>query len=105
MLGSNSPTTPSSPETPVTYYTDYTTLLTGSYWSGAEVTGQPVFVTYSFDAVAPASDAANLAPSAYATFTPFTAAQQVEARQALTDWSSSSTIAGGGSGIIFLQEI
>jgi len=87
----------------VTYYTDYTTLLTGSYWCGAEVTGQPVFVTYSFDTTAPPSDANNLAPSAYATFTPLTAAQQAEAQQALTDWSSSSTQAGGGSGVIFLQ--
>ncbi|MDQ2861736.1 MAG: M10 family metallopeptidase C-terminal domain-containing protein, partial [Pseudomonadota bacterium] len=85
------------------YATDYTTLLTGSYWSGAEVTGQPVFITYSFDATAPASDAGNLAPSAYATFTPFTAAQQAQAQQALTDWSSASTIAGGGSAIIFLE--
>jgi len=87
----------------VAYATDYTTLLTGSYWSGAEITGQPVFVTYSFDTTAPASDVGHLSPSALATFTPFTAAQQTETQQALTVWSSSSTIAGGGSGIIFLQ--
>ena len=85
------------------YATDYTTLLTGSYWNGAETPGQPVFVTYSFDATAPPSDASHLTASAYATFTPFTAAQQAEAQQALKDWSSSSTIAGGGSGVIFLQ--
>jgi len=91
------------PEHPVAYATDYTTLLTGSYWSGAEITGQPVFVTYSFDTTAPASDVGHLSPSALATFTPFTAAQQTETQQALTVWSSSSTIAGGGSGIIFLQ--
>ena len=47
------------------YATDYTTLLSGSYWSGAEIVGQPVFVTYSFDATAPAADQNNLAPSAY----------------------------------------
>ncbi len=76
--------------------TDYTALLTGSYWNGIEVTGKPVFVTYSFDSTAPASDAANLSASAYATFTPFTAAQQTEAQQALQEWSSNS-------GIIFLQ--
>jgi len=85
------------------YATDYTTLLTGSYWSGAEVTGQPVFITYSFDATAPASDAGHLNASAYATFTPYTAAQQAQAQQALTEWSSASKVAGGGSGIIFLQ--
>ncbi len=83
--------------------TDYTTLLTGSYWGGAEVTNKPVFVTYSFDAVAPPSDANNLSPSAYATFQAFTAAQQAQAVAALTEWSSASTVAGGGSGIIFLQ--
>ena len=85
------------------YATDYTTLLSGRYWNGAETPGQPVFVTYSFDATAPASDAGILSSSAYATFTPFTAAQQAQAKQALQDWSSSSTVAGGGSGIIFLQ--
>jgi Ca2+-binding RTX toxin-like protein len=85
------------------YATDYTTLLSGSYWSGAETPGQPVFVTYSFDATAPASDVGNLSASALATFTPFTAAQQAEAIQALTDWSSASVQPGGGSGIIFLQ--
>jgi len=84
------------------YATDYTTLLTGSYWSGQEVSA-PVFVTYSFDATAPASDVGRLAPSALATFTPFTAGQQAEAIQALTEWSSASTVSGGGSGIIFLQ--
>ncbi len=85
------------------YATDYTTLLSGSYWGGAEVTNHPVFVTYSFDATAPASDAGRLAPSAYATFKPFTAAQQAEAQQALAEWSSGSTVTGGGSGITFLQ--
>src|ERR1700719_2969037 len=86
------------------YATDYTTLLTGSYWSGAKPAApQPVFITYSFDTTAPASDAGHLAASALATFTPFTAAQQAEAKQALTDWSSASTIAGGRSGVIFLQ--
>lgn len=85
------------------YATDYTTLLTGSYWSGAETPGQPVFVTYSFDATAPASDVGHLAGSALATFTAYSAAQQTQAKQALTDWSSASTVGGGGSGVIFLQ--
>jgi len=84
------------------YATDYTTLLTGSYWSGAEVTA-PVFVTYSFDTTSQTADDGQLASSALATFTPFTAAQQAEAQQALSEWSSTSTTAGGGSGIIFLE--
>ncbi len=88
---------------PGPYATDYTTLLTGSYWGGAEVVNKPVFVTYSFDATPPASDAANLSPSAYATFKPFTTDQQTKAIQALNEWSSASTVPGGGSGITFLQ--
>ena len=75
---------------------DYTALLTGDYWGGIEITDHPVFVTYSFDTTAPASDASHLAGSAYATFTPFTAAQQAEAQQALANW-------GTNSGIVFLQ--
>ena len=55
--------------------TDYTALLSGSYWGGIEVTSHPVFVTYSFDATAPASDQATMG-SAFSSFTPFTAAQQ-----------------------------
>jgi hypothetical protein len=35
-------------ENALPYATDFTTLLTGSYWSGAQVTGQPVILTYSF---------------------------------------------------------
>ncbi|MEP6968136.1 MAG: matrixin family metalloprotease, partial [Pseudomonadota bacterium] len=92
-----------SPKTIMPYATDYPTLLTGSYWSGAEITAKPVFITYSFDTTAPASDAGHLSASALATFTPYTAAQQAQARQALAEWSSASTVAGGGSGIIFLE--
>jgi hypothetical protein len=32
----------------MTVVTDYTALLSGSYWNGIEVTGNPVIVTYSF---------------------------------------------------------
>ena len=78
------------------YATDYTTLLTGSYWNGMQQTGRPVFVTYSFDTTAPPSDASHLNSSAYATFTPYTAAQQTQAQSALADWSNAS-------GITFLQ--
>ncbi len=85
------------------FATDYTTLLSGSYWGGPEVTNNPVFITYSFAATAPPSDAYNLSPSAYATFTPYTAAQKAQAQQALAEWSSASTVVGGGSGITFLE--
>jgi hypothetical protein len=78
------------------YATDYTTLLTGSYWNGIQQTGKPVFITYSFDSVAPVSDQSHLSASAFATFTPYTAAQQAQAQQALADWSNAS-------GIVFLQ--
>jgi Ca2+-binding RTX toxin-like protein len=78
------------------YATDDTTLLTGSYWNGIQQTGRPVFITYSFDATAPASDASRLNASAYATFTPYTAALQTQAQLALADWSNAS-------GITFLQ--
>ncbi len=78
------------------YATDYTTLLTGSYWNGIQVSGRPVFITYSFDTTAPPSDASRLNASAYATFTPYTAAQQTQAQSALADWSNAS-------GITFLQ--
>jgi serralysin len=78
------------------YVTDYTSLLTGSYWNGIEVAGQPAFVTYSFDATAPASDAGHLSASAYATFRPFTAAEQSQAQTALSEWSANS-------GVVFLQ--
>ncbi len=76
--------------------TDYTSLLTGSYWNGIEVAGQPAFVTYSFDSTAPASDAKTLSASAYATFRPFTATEQSQAQAALSEWSANS-------GVVFLQ--
>ncbi len=80
----------------MTEVTDHTALLTGSYWTGIEITGSPVFVTYSFDATAPESDQGNLSASAYATFTAFTAAQQAQAQAALQEWSDAS-------GVVFLQ--
>jgi Ca2+-binding RTX toxin-like protein len=77
------------------YATDYTTLLSGSYWSGDEVTGQPVILTYSFDTAEPGSDPHNLG-SGLNSFTPFTAAQQSQTEQALARWA-------GVSGIVFEQ--
>jgi Ca2+-binding RTX toxin-like protein len=80
----------------MSYATDYTTLLTGSYWTGAQVTGEPVILTYSFLATKPTSDPHGLGATTLNTFTPFTAAQQTQTQQALADWSSKS-------GIIFEQ--
>ena len=35
---------------------DYTALLFGSTWNGIEVTGKPVFVTFSFPTAIPSYD-------------------------------------------------
>ncbi len=79
---------------------DYTGLLSGSYWSGIEVTGKPTIVTYSFPTTAPAYDGAisdpNLTPAALASFTAFTAAEAQMARDALAEW-------GNASGLVFIE--
>ena len=77
------------------YATDYTTLLSGSYWSGAEVTAQPVILTYSFLASKPKTDPHFLG-SALNTFVAFTAPQQSQTQQALARWSDVS-------GVVFKQ--
>ena len=79
----------------MSYATDYTTLLTGSYWSGAQVTGQPVILTYSFLATKPSADPHGLGAT-LDTFSAFTADQQAQTQQALARWSSVS-------GVIFEQ--
>src|SRR6185312_8664071 len=56
--------------------------------------------TYSFDATAPASDLDHIAASAWATFTPFTAAQQAQAQAALQEWSDASGVVFRGPGIL-----
>ncbi len=76
------------------YATNYTTELSGSYWAGAEVTGEPVILTYSFLTSEPTSDPHNLGSSVLNTFTPFTAAQQQQTEQALARWA-------GVSGVVF----
>ncbi len=55
------------------YATDYTTELTGSYWTGAQVTGEPVILTYSFLSTKPTADPHGLG-AALNTFAAFTAA-------------------------------
>ncbi len=79
---------------------DWTALLSGSYWSGIEVTAKPTIVTFSFPTTAPGYDAAindpNLTPAALASFTAFTASEQQMARDALAEW-------GSASGLTFIE--
>jgi hypothetical protein len=88
-LAGNQPAAQAQAASP--YATDYTTLLTGSYWSGAEVVGQPVILTYSFLTAKPSTDPHGLG-AALNTFTSFTPTQQVDAQNALARWSSVSGI-------------
>lgn len=76
--------------------TDYTALLTGSYWSGIEVTSRPTLITYSFSTSAPVTDEAVIGTSAFATFQAFTAAQKTQTRAALAEW-------GNASGLTFIE--
>ena len=76
--------------------TDYTALLSGSYWNGIEVTGKPVFVTYSFPTVAPPEHQSTLGNTAFASFQAFNASAQTDARAALAAWAAES-------GITFLE--
>ena len=79
---------------------DYTGLLSGSYWSGIEVTGKPTIVTYSFPTTAPGYNALitdpGLTPAALASFTALNAAEQQLARDALAEW-------GAASGLVFIE--
>ncbi len=85
---------------PVVSNNDPSALLSGDYWGGIEVTGQPVIVTYSFATSAPAYDSSvpgfNANGDTAATFQAFTPAEQAQAIQALNAWSSVS-------GIVFVQ--
>jgi O-antigen biosynthesis protein len=77
---------------------DYTALLSGNYWNGIEVTGSPVIVTFSFPTTAPAYDStvSGFTAATAATFVPFTAAEQAQAVQALSEWAAAS-------GLIFVE--
>jgi Ca2+-binding RTX toxin-like protein len=77
---------------------DYTALLSGNYWNGIEVTGAPIVVTFSFPTTAPAYDSTvpGFTAATASTFTPFTAAEQAQAIQALSEWASAS-------GLIFVE--
>ncbi len=77
---------------------DETALLSGGYWNGIEVTGRPVIVTYSFPTAMPsyAVSIDGFTAATLASFSPFTAAEQAQALQALGEWAAAS-------GLIFLQ--
>lgn len=75
-----------------TTVTDYTALLSGSYWNGIEVTGKPVFVTYSFPTTAPAAQVEIVGNPAFGTFQTFNPDAQALAHQALDAWSNVSGI-------------
>ncbi len=79
---------------------DFTGLLTGSHWSGIEVTGKSVIVTYSFPTSAPGYvpniDDPNLSPVALSTWAAFSAGEATLARTALAEW-------GDASGLIFIE--
>lgn len=79
---------------------DFTGLLTGSNWGGIEVYDRPVFVTFSFPAVAngyvAAIDDPGLTPAALASWQAFGGAEADMARQALQEW-------GDASGITFIE--
>ena len=77
---------------------DYTALLSGSYWNGIEVTGNPVIVTFSFPTTLPSYDASvrGFTPATVASFQAFTATEQAQAVQALNEWAAAS-------GLIFVQ--
>ena len=81
---------------------DFTGLLSGSYWSGIEVTAAPLIVTYSFPVtlsppgyIATINDP-SLTPAALASYQGFDAAEQALARTALAEW-------GNASGLIFIE--
>ena len=79
---------------------DYTGLLTGSHWSGIEVTAKSTFVTYSFPTTAPGYVAGitdpNLTPPALASWQAFSAGEAADARAALAVW-------GDACGLIFIE--
>jgi hypothetical protein len=67
---------------------DESALFSGSYWGGIEVTGRPVFVTYSFPVASPASHAdPGAMGGAAGTFQALDAADQAVARAALAAWA------------------
>jgi Ca2+-binding RTX toxin-like protein len=77
---------------------DYTALLSGDYWNGFEVAGEPIVVTFSFPTTAPDYDSSvqGFTPATVSSFSPFTSAEQAQAISALNEWASAS-------GLVFVQ--
>ncbi len=79
---------------------DYTGLLTGSHWSGIEVMGKPVIVTYSFPTTVPGYvpgiNDPGLTATALASWQAFNAGEQAMARTAMAEWADEC-------GLIFVE--
>ena len=73
-------------------------IESGNSWNGLDTAGAPVIVTFSFPTSLPAYDEtiAGFTADTIASFTPFTAAEQAQAQQALKQWAAAS-------GIVFVQ--
>lgn len=71
-------------------------LLDGASWNGEGVVGRPVFITFSFDAIAPAYQAEGYSAAFLASFQPFTETEQAAARLALKTWADAC-------GVTFLE--
>lgn len=72
----------------MTEVSDFTALLQQTSWAGFELSNQPMFITFSFPKVSPASNADPGAMGAAAsTFQAFDATDQALARQALQEWA------------------
>ena len=92
---------------------DFTGLLTGSHWSGIEVTAKSTIVTYSFPTVAPGyvagiTDPA-LTPAALASWQAFSAGEAADARAALAAWADACGLivieVAAGKGDINFQKL
>ena len=92
---------------------DFTGLLTGSHWSGIEVTAKSTIVTYSFPTVAPGyvagiTDPA-LTPAALASWQAFSAGEAADARTALATWANACGLilieVAAGKGDINFQKL
>lgn len=68
---------------------NYTALLSGLSWTGSEVTGTPVFVTYSFPETLPDQQRSDFSK---AGFRPLTGEEQKLAEKALAAWAKVSGI-------------
>ncbi len=71
---------------------DYTALLSGSYWTGDEITGQPAIVTYSFPTTVPPNVGDDYSPSTVLSWRPFNATERAAARAAMDEFEAAAGI-------------